>query len=220
MVRSTHISRWNSADIKLIATANIAVVPVCHSFHIFPIYVTSYYLLPYPSSLLAYFFEIRATSRLATLTNHPRSRITSIRKWYTILKLKFDSLSIWNLIIIIIYPLYSSRKIDIDVTGICLELSPTGRRPLLWLRYRHPSTNSFYNNSIKDSSNLSVDASIQDIKGNFNYSTQCLRSASEIYINNSTSILDLLLVNDTHFTIFSGSAHPFLKKQIRFQSHF
>ena len=119
---------------------------------------------------------------------------------------------------------------------IWIEIILNKKHILLGTFYRPPNSDSTYYAMIEDSINLAVDTGITDIVifGDFNYNmlsdqtsrkimSMCLQFGLEQTITNQThftenssSLIDLLMVSNKNNLITSGVADPFLDQQVRY----
>ena len=136
--------------------------------------------------------------------------------------------------------LHYRRRADLEsrnIESIWIELNNNHKRVLFGLFYRPPNSDSNYFSGIEDSIALAVDSpEISEIiiTGDFNLNVLNPLNARKIYslctqfsfyqsINqpthfteNSSSIIDILLVNNKPHLIVSGVGDPFLKQEIRY----
>ena len=129
------------------------------------------------------------------------------------------------------------RRRDIEPNGIeCIwiELTLNHKCILFGLFYRPPSANAAYFSSIEDSLHLAIDTGIQDIivTGDFNFNMSNAQLSVKIkdlceqfafnqvidepthYTEHSSSLLDIILTNNTDRVILSGVGDPFLAQEV------
>lgn len=135
--------------------------------------------------------------------------------------------------------IHFKRREDLEIRDIeCLwiEISNNRKHILFGLFYRPPNSDRDYFTNIEDSIALASDTGISDIivTGDFNYNilnpatsrkidslcTQfsLFQSISQCthFTENSSSLIDILLVSDKNYLIFSGVGDPFLNQEIRY----
>jgi hypothetical protein len=131
------------------------------------------------------------------------------------------------------------RRLDLelnDIECIWLELSVVKKKILFSIMYRPPNSSANYLNSLNDSINLAYDTGIKDIiiTGDFNLNVLHAPSQRKIntlcqqygltqiieemthYTEHSSSIIDLIFVNDVENVVLSGVGDPFLDQNQRF----
>ena len=122
------------------------------------------------------------------------------------------------------------------VESIWIELTLKHKHILFGVFYRPPNSEAVVFSDIEDSINLAVDSGVNDIviTGDFNLNMQNVQSARKItslceqlslvqsieelthFTETSSSLIDLLLVNNTEHLILSGVGDPFLHQDIRY----
>ncbi|MES9992837.1 MAG: reverse transcriptase domain-containing protein, partial [Candidatus Thiodiazotropha sp.] len=136
--------------------------------------------------------------------------------------------------------LYYKRRADLEprnIESIWIEISNSHKRILFGLFYRPPNSDSNYFSDIEDSIALAVDTAGSSeiiITGDFNLNILNPQTARKInfictqfsffqsinqpthFTENSSSLLDILLVNDKNHLILSGVGDPFLSQEIRY----
>ena len=135
--------------------------------------------------------------------------------------------------------LHYTRRRDIEPNGIeCIwiEITLNHKRILFGLFYRPPSANAAYFSSIEDSIHLAIDTGIQDIivTGDFNFNMSNEQLSVKVkdlceqfsfeqvieepthYTEHSSSLLDIILTNNTDHIILSGVGDPFLTQEVRY----
>ena len=135
--------------------------------------------------------------------------------------------------------IYYKRRNDLELRGIeCIwiELTLKRKRILFGLFYRPPNSDSEYYTAIADSIHLAADSGIQDIviTGDFNFNmlnTQSSRKVNSIceelsllqmiqdpthFIENSSSLIDLIIVSNKNRVINCGVGDSFLHEDIRY----
>ena len=135
--------------------------------------------------------------------------------------------------------LHYTRRRDIEPNGIeCIwiEITLNHKSILFGLFYRPPSANAAYFSSIEDSIHLAIDTGIQDIivTGDFNFNMSNEKLSVKVkdlceqfsfeqvieepthYTEHSSSLLDIILTNNTDQVIFSGVGDPFLTQEVRY----
>ena len=136
--------------------------------------------------------------------------------------------------------LYYKRREDLEprnIESIWLELTNNRKHVLFGLFYRPPNSNSNYFSDIEDSIALAVDSpGISEIiiTGDFNLNLLNPQTAKKInsictqfsfyqsiiqpthFTENSSSLIDILLVNNKNYLIVSGVGDPFLNQEIRY----
>ena len=131
------------------------------------------------------------------------------------------------------------RRADLEIRGIeCIwiELLNNHQRILFGLSYRPPNSHADYLSSIEDSLGLAIDAGITDIvvTGDFNINMTNPNSARKIdnsctqfsfhqtidqpthFTENSSSLIDILLVTNKDHLLSSGVSDPFLDQPVRY----
>ena len=136
--------------------------------------------------------------------------------------------------------LHYRRRADLEsrnIESIWIELTNNHKRILFGLFYRPPNSDSNYFSSIEDSIALAVDSpGISEIiiTGDFNLNVLNPLTARKInsictqfsfyqsinqpthFTENSSSLIDILLVNNKTHLIVSGVGDPFLNQEIRY----
>ncbi|MEW8548396.1 MAG: endonuclease/exonuclease/phosphatase family protein, partial [Candidatus Thiodiazotropha sp.] len=136
--------------------------------------------------------------------------------------------------------LHYKRRADLEsrnTESIWIELTNNHKRVLFGLFYRPPNSDSSYLSNIEDSISLAVDSpGISDIiiTGDFNLNVLNPQTARKIdsictqfsfyqsicqpthFTENSSSLIDILLVNNKTHLIVSGVGDPFLNQEIRY----
>ena len=136
--------------------------------------------------------------------------------------------------------LHYRRRADLEsrnIESLWIELSNNHKRILFGLFYRPPNSDSNYFSSIEDSIALAVDSpGISEIiiTGDFNLNVLSPLTARKIdsictqfsfyqsidqpthFTENSSSLIDILLVNNKTHLIVSGVGDPFLNQEIRY----
>ena len=136
--------------------------------------------------------------------------------------------------------LHYKRRADLEsrnIESIWIELTNNHKRILFGLFYRPPNSDSNYLSDIEDSKALAVDSpGISDIiiTGDFNLNVLNPQTARKIdsvctqfslyqsicepthFTENSSSLIDILLVNNKTHLIVSGVGDPFLNQEIRY----
>ena len=131
------------------------------------------------------------------------------------------------------------RRADLEIRGIeCIwiELLNNHQRILFGLFYRPPNSHADYLSSIEDSLGLAIDTGITDIvvTGDFNINMTNPNSARKIdnlctqfsfhqtidqpthFTENSSSLIDILLVTNKDHLLSSGVSDPFLDQPVRY----
>ena len=131
------------------------------------------------------------------------------------------------------------RKADLeirDIECIWIELINNHQRILFGLFYRPPNSNVNYLSSIEDSLGLAIDTGIADIivTGDFNLNMLNPNSARKVetlctqfsffqtidqpthFTENSSSLIDILLVTNKNHLLSSGVSDPFLDQPVRY----
>ena len=135
--------------------------------------------------------------------------------------------------------IFYKRRNDLEIRGIesiWIELIHNRKSILYGLFYRPPNADSQYFSNIEDSIALTIDTAISDIviTGDFNFNflnTQAKRKIDTLctqfslhqsinqpthYTEHSSSLIDLVLVNNKDSLIFSGVGDPFLNQELRY----
>ena len=136
--------------------------------------------------------------------------------------------------------LHYKRRVDLEsrnIESIWVELTNNHKRILFGLFYRPPNSDSKYFSDIEDSVALAVDSpGISEIiiTGDFNLNVLHPQTARKInsvctefsfyqsisqpthFTENSSSLIDILLVNNKNYLIVSGVGDPFLNQEIRY----
>ena len=131
------------------------------------------------------------------------------------------------------------RRLDLEPRGveyIWVELTLKQKHVLFGLFYRPPNSDMTYYSLLEDSIHLAVDTGIDDIiiTGDFNFNMLNSQYARKINLpcqqfslyqsisepthfkENSSSLIDLLLVSNKDRIIFSGISDPFLQQDLRY----
>ena len=149
-----------------------------------------------------------------------------------------------GLILYIKNGIYFKRRDDLEIRGIeslWIELSNNRKHILFGLFfYRPPNSNRDYFSNIEDSIALALDTGITDIiiTGDFNYNLLNPVSSRKIdslctefslfqsinqsthFTENSSSLIDVLMVSNKDYLILSVVGDPFLNQQIRYTAPF
>ena len=135
--------------------------------------------------------------------------------------------------------IHYTRRHDLELRGvesIWIELTLKHKHILFGVFYRPPYSEAVVFSAIEDSINLAVDSDVNDIiiTGDFNLNMQNVQSARKIislceqlslvqsieepthFTKTSSSLIDLLLVNNKEHLILSGVDDPFLHQDIRY----
>ena len=134
--------------------------------------------------------------------------------------------------------IHYKRRNDLEIRGlekIWIEIANNHKSILFGLFYRPPNSNNNYFSNIEDSIALAVDTNIREIiMGDFNYNLLNLQSSRKInalctqfslfqtveeathYTENSSSLIDLLIVSNKNSLLLSGIGDPFLNQDIRY----
>lgn len=135
--------------------------------------------------------------------------------------------------------IYYKRRLDLEPRGtecIWIELILKNKHILFGLFYRPPNSDAIYFSTVEDSFHLAVDTGMKDIiiTGDFNFNMLSEQSSRKIkdlcrqfslsqiisqpthFTENSSSLIDLLLVNDNNHVITSGVGDPFLQQDLRY----
>ena len=135
--------------------------------------------------------------------------------------------------------IHYTRRHDLELRGvesIWIELTLKHKHILFGVFYRPPNSEAVVFSAIEDSINLAVDSGVNDIiiTGDFNLNMQNVQSARKItslceqlslvqsieepthFTETSSSLIDLLLVNNKEHLILSGVGDPFLHQNIRY----
>ena len=133
--------------------------------------------------------------------------------------------------------IHYTRRQDLELRGvesIWIELTLKHKHILFGVFYRPPNSEAVIFSAIEDSINLAVDSGVNDIiiTGDFNLNMQNVQSARKItflceqlslvqsidepthFTETSSSLIDLLLVNNNEHLILSGVGDPFLHQDI------
>ena len=131
------------------------------------------------------------------------------------------------------------RMEELEFTGIesiWIEVTMKQLRILVGVFYRPPNSNYEYWSKIDDSIHLAMDSRANDIivLGDFNFNMLNHQSSSKIsslcqqlglfqlikepthFTENTSSLIDIMLVNNTNSLIQSGVSDPFLNQQVRY----
>ena len=135
--------------------------------------------------------------------------------------------------------IHYTRRQDLELRGvesIWIELTLKHKHILFGVFYRPPNSEAVIFSAIEDSINLAVDSGVNNIiiTGDFNLNMQNVQSARKItslceqlslfqsieepthFTETSSSLIDLLLVNNNEHLILSGVGDPFLHQDIRY----
>ena len=135
--------------------------------------------------------------------------------------------------------IHYTRRHDLelrDVKSIWIELTLKHKHILFGVFYRPPNSEAVVFSAIEYSINLAVESGVNDIiiTGDFNLNMQNVQSAHKItslceqlslvqsieepthFTKTSSSLIDLLLVNNKEHLILSGVGDPFLHQDIRY----
>ena len=135
--------------------------------------------------------------------------------------------------------IHYTRRQNLELRGvesIWIELTLKHKHILFGVFYRPPNSEAVIFSAIEDSINLAVDSGVNDIiiTGDFNLNMQNVQSARKItslceqlslvqsieepthFTETSSSLIDLLLVNNNEHLILSGVGDPFLHQDIRY----
>ena len=135
--------------------------------------------------------------------------------------------------------IHYKRRVDLKPVGIeCIwtEIILRNKYILFGVFYRPPNSSIMYHSTIEDSVHLAIDTGISDIviTGDLNYnvlSDQTNRKISSLYqqfslhqcisepthyTENSSSLIDILLVSNKNSIIYSGVGDPFLSQNTRY----
>ena len=135
--------------------------------------------------------------------------------------------------------LYYKRRADLEIRGvesIWIELVNHNKHILFGLFYRPPNSDTNYYTNIENSIALAVDTGIAEIiiTGDFNLNLLNPQTARKIetfctifslyqsinkpthYTENSSSLIDIVLVSNKDNLILSGVGEPFLNQEIRY----
>ena len=135
--------------------------------------------------------------------------------------------------------IYFKRRDDLEIRGIeslWIEISNKIKHVLFGIFYRPSNSNCDYFSNIEDSIALALDTGISDIiiTGDFNYNLLNSVSSRKIdslctefslfqsinqsshFTENSSSLIDILMVSNKDYLILSGVGDPFLNQQIRY----
>ena len=135
--------------------------------------------------------------------------------------------------------IFYKRREDLEIRGlenIWIELANNHKRILFGIFYRPPNSDANYFSNIEDSLALAVDTAISDIivTGDFNLNILSARASRKIeslclqfsffqsidqpthFTENSSSLIDLLLVSNKDHLLLSGVGDPFLNQGLRY----
>ena len=135
--------------------------------------------------------------------------------------------------------IFYKRREDLEIRGlenIWIELANNHKRILFVIFYRPPNSDANYFTNIEDSLALAVDTAISDmiVTGDFNLNILSARTSRKIeslclqfsffqaidqpthFTENSSSIIDLLLVSNKDHLLLSGVGDPFLYQELRY----
>ena len=135
--------------------------------------------------------------------------------------------------------IFYKRREDLEIRGlenIWIELANNHKRNLFGIFYRPPNSDANYFSNIEDSLALAVDTAISDIivTGDFNLNILSARTSRKIeslclqfsffqsidqpthFTENSSSLIDLLLVSNKDHLLLSGVGDPFLNQELRY----
>ncbi|MCG7868583.1 MAG: endonuclease/exonuclease/phosphatase family protein [Candidatus Thiodiazotropha taylori] len=135
--------------------------------------------------------------------------------------------------------IFYKRREDLEIRGvenIWIELANNHKRILFGIFYRPPNSDANYFSNIEDSLALAVDTAISDIivTGDFNLNILSARTSRKIeslclqfsfyqsidqpthFTENSSSLIDLLLVSNKDHLLLSGVGDPFLNQELRY----
>ena len=135
--------------------------------------------------------------------------------------------------------LYYKRRVDLEIAGIeniWIELAENHKRILFGVFYRPPSYDATYFLNIEDSIALAVDTGLSDIivTGDFNLNMLNIRTSRKIeslciqfslyqsidqpthFTENSSSLIDIVLVSNKDHLLLSGVGDPFLNQDLRY----
>ncbi|MCG8078294.1 MAG: hypothetical protein JAY75_18895, partial [Candidatus Thiodiazotropha taylori] len=135
--------------------------------------------------------------------------------------------------------IFYQRRADLEprnIECIWIELILKQKHILFGLFYRPPYTDMVHYSAIEDSIHLAVDTGIKDIiiTGNFNYNMLSQQSSRKInafceqfslcqminepthFTETSSSLIDLVLVNDKRHVLSCGVGEPFLQQDLRY----
>ena len=144
-----------------------------------------------------------------------------------------------GLILYIKNGIYFKRRDNLEIRGIeslWIEISNNRKHILFGPVYRPPNSNRDYFSNIEDSIALALDTGKTDIiiTSNFNYKLLNPVSSRKIdslcpefplfqsinqsthFTENSSSLIDILIVSNKDYLILSGVGDPFLNQQIRY----
>ena len=135
--------------------------------------------------------------------------------------------------------IHYTRRQDLELRGverIWIELTLKHKHTLFGFFYRPPNSEAVIFSAIEDSINLAVDSGVNDIiTADFNLYMQNVLSVRKItsfceqlslvqsieepthFTETSSSLIDLLLVNNNEHLILSGVGDPFLHQDIRYR---
>ena len=135
--------------------------------------------------------------------------------------------------------IFYKRREDLEIRGlenIWIELANNHKRILFGIFYRPPNSDANYFSNIEDSLALAVDTAISDIivTGDFNLNILSARTSRKIeslclqfsffqsidqpthFTENSSSLIDLLLVSNKDHLLLSGVGDSFLNQELRY----
>ena len=135
--------------------------------------------------------------------------------------------------------IYYKRRYDLEpreTECIWIELINKHKHVLFGIFYRAPNSDALYYSTIEDSLHLAVDTGINDIivTGDFNYNMLTSQSSRKIedlcrqfalfqtinqpthFTENSSSLLDLVLISNKDHLVTSGVGDPFLCQDMRY----
>ena len=135
--------------------------------------------------------------------------------------------------------LFYKRRVDLEIRGvenIWIELANNHKRVLFGVFYRPPNSDANYFSNIEDSLALAVDTGISDVivTGDFNLNMLNVRTSRKIeslciqfsfyqsidkpthFTENTSSLIDIVLVSNKDHLLFSGVGDPFLNQELRY----
>ncbi|MCG7876873.1 MAG: endonuclease/exonuclease/phosphatase family protein [Candidatus Thiodiazotropha endolucinida] len=135
--------------------------------------------------------------------------------------------------------IFYQRRADLEprnIECIWIELILKQKHILFGLFYRPPNTDMVHYSAIEDSIHLAVDTGIKDIiiTGDFNYNMLSQQSSRKInafceqfslcqminepthFTETSSSLIDLVLVNDKRHVLSCGVGEPFVQQDLRY----
>ncbi|MCG7870185.1 MAG: hypothetical protein JAY74_27935 [Candidatus Thiodiazotropha taylori] len=135
--------------------------------------------------------------------------------------------------------LFYKRRDDLEIRGvenIWIELANNHKRVLFGVFYRPPNSDATYFSNIEDSLALAVDTGISDIivTGDFNLNMLNVRTSRKIeslcvqfsfyqsidqpthFTENTSSLIDIILVSNKDHLLLSGVGDPFLNQELRY----